>query len=564
MPSPTAPREWWRDAVVYQVYVRSFSDSDGDGVGDLEGLRRRLDHVVALGFDGVWLNPCYPSPQADHGYDVADYTDIEPAYGDLATFDRLLAEAHALGLRLLMDLVPNHCSSEHPWFQAALRAAPGSRERARFIFRDGRGPDGAEPPNRWRSVFGGSAWTRVVEADGRPGQWYLHLFDERQPDFDWRHDDVGNLFEDVLRFWFDRGVDGFRIDVAHGLVKAEDLPEWDLPLHADAADGGPPMWNQPEVHAIYRRWRAVADSYPGRDLTFVGEIWVSDPADLALYLRPDELQQAFYFDLLTQPWRAPLVRDAVQRGLDHIAATGAAVTWTLANHDVHRLVTRYGQDQSTIQPNRDDPAAGTRLRAPVDVAQGTRYARAAALVLLGLPGSVYVFQGEELGLPEVMDLPDQARQDPVYWRSGGKEKGRDGSRVPLPWQADQPSFGFSLQGAAPGDGPSSPWLPQPPWFAGYAVDTEEADPTSMLALYRSALAERPALFGRHAPLTWVEVAGRPDVLAYRRGPVTVVAVCGPDPLDLPQEWGRPVLASAPLDGARLPGGAGAWLQRPAD
>jgi alpha-glucosidase len=259
-----------------------------------------------------------------------------------------------------------------------------------------------------------------------------------------------------------------------------------------------------------------------------------------------------------------MLRDAVQRGLDHIAATGATVTWTLANHDVHRAVTRYGQDQATIQPSRDDPAAGTRLRAPVDVAQGTRYARAAALVLLGLPGSVYVFQGEELGLPEVMDLPDAQRQDPVYWRSGGKEKGRDGSRVPLPWQADQPSFGFSMQGAAPGDGPHPPWLPQPPWFAGYAVDAEEADPGSMLALYRSALALRPELFGRHAPLAWVEVAGRPDVLAYSRGPVTVVAVCGPDPLDLSPEWGRPVLASAPLDGPRLPGGAGAWLRRDAD
>ena len=555
---------WWRDAVVYQVYLRSFADANGDGIGDLEGLRRRLGHLVELGADALWINPCYPSPQADHGYDVADYTDIDPAYGDLATFDALLAEAHDLGLRLLMDLVPNHCSSEHPWFQAAVAAGPGSRERARFLFRDGRGPGGDEPPNGWRSVFGGPAWTRVSEADGRPGQWYLHLFDVRQPDFDWRNPEVGDLFEGVLRFWFDRGIDGFRIDVAHGLVKAHGLPDWTLPTIGGVLTVGgqpPPMWDQPEVHDIYRRWRRIADSYDGRDLTLVGEVWVRDPVALARYLRSDELPQAFYFDLLTQPWRAPDLRAAVDRGLDHIAATGAAITWTLANHDVHRAVTRYGQDQSAVIVSPDNPAAGTRSRAPVDIAQGTRYARAAALFVLALPGSVYLYQGEELGLPEVMDLPDAARQDPIFFRGDrsdpDRDLGRDGSRVPIPWRAEPPSFGFSIDGT----NPSAPWLPQPVWFRDYAVDREREDTGSTYCLYRHAVAVRAELFGAGAgDLEWLPVDGRDDVLAFRRGGSVCVAVCSNEPYEVPDGWGEVVLTSGPVAGRVLPGGGGAWLR----
>jgi alpha-glucosidase len=557
----TRPSPWWRDAVVYQVYLRSFADADGNGVGDLEGLRRRLDHLVDLGADGLWINPCYPSPQRDHGYDVADYRDIDPAYGDLAVFDALLAEAHARGLRLLMDLVPNHCSDQHPWFQAALASGPGSPERARFLFRDGTGPDGSAPPNSWQSVFGGSAWTRVTEADGRPGQWYLHLFDAGQPDFDWRNPEVGDLFEDVLRFWFDRGIDGFRIDVAHGLVKAHDLPDWTLPVsggsHAEQGSPPPPMWDQPEVHDVYRRWRRVAESYVGRDLTFVGEVWVRDPTALARYLRPDELPQAFYFDLLTQPWLPDAVRESIDRGRAHIGSTGATITWTLANHDVHRAVTRYGRDQDLVRPDPKDPPGSTRRRMPVDLVQGRRSARAAALVVLALPGSTYLYQGEELGLPEVLDLPDEARQDPIFAGSGGADLGRDGSRVPLPWAADAPSFGFSLTEVA-----APPWLPQPPWFADYALDRQQADEGSTYRLYQRAVALRPDLFGADAgDLEWLDVDGRDDVLAFRRRDAVCVAVFGSEPYRPPAAWGRLLLTSEPAEReGEIVGGAAGWLR----
>jgi len=547
----TAPRAWWADAVVYQVYVRSFCDSDGDGIGDLVGVGQRLDHLVNLGVDGLWLNPCYPSPQVDHGYDVADYTDIEPDYGTLDTFDALLAQAHERGLRLLLDLVPNHCSSSHPWFVAAVAAAPGSPERERFLFRDGRGPRGDQPPNNWESVFGGPAWTRVPDADGNPGQWYLHLFDERQPDFNWRNGDVGDLFESILRFWFDRGIDGFRIDVAHGLVKHPELPDIDH----EQARAHSPMWNHADVHEVYRRWRRIADSYHGRDLTLVGEIWVPEVEDLALYLRADELPQAFYFDLLTQPWRASALREAIEAGLTHIAAVGAAVTWTLSNHDVHRAVTRYGQDQSLVVGSSQDPAAGTRARGPVDLAQGRRYARSAILMLLALPGSVYLYQGEELGLPEVMDLPAQARQDPIVRRSGGKDLGRDGCRVPIPWNHAEPSFGFS-----PAEASVQPWLPQPDWFGEYAVDTELTDAGSFLSLYRLALQLRPEHFREPAAaLEWIELDPGVPALAFRRGSRVCLVNCGHEPFELPSQWGQIILASAAVDGRTAPGGSAVWL-----
>jgi len=547
----TAPRAWWADAVVYQVYVRSFCDSDGDGIGDLAGVGQRLDHLVNLGVDGLWLNPCYPSPQVDHGYDVADYTDIEPDYGTLDTFDALLAQAHERGLRLLLDLVPNHCSSRHPWFVAALAAEPGSPERERFLFRDGRGPAGDEPPNNWESVFGGPAWTRVPDAAGVPGQWYLHLFDEDQPDFNWRNGDVGDLFESILRFWFDRGIDGFRIDVAHGLVKHPELPDIDR----EEARAHSPMWNHADVHEVYRRWRRIADSYHGRDLTLVGEIWVPDVEDLALYLRSDELPQAFYFDLLTQPWRAPALREAIDSGLTHIAAVGAAVTWTLSNHDVHRAVTRYGQDQSLVVGSSQDPAAGTRARGPVNLAQGRRYARSAILMLLALPGSVYLYQGEELGLPEVMDLPAQVRQDPIVRRSGGKDLGRDGCRVPMPWSHAEPSFGFS-----PADQPAPPWLPQPDWFGEYAVDAELTDAGSFLSLYRLALQLRREHFGGPAAaLEWIELDPGVSALAFRRGSRVCLVNCGDEPFELPSQWGQIILASAAVHGRSAPGGSAVWL-----
>ncbi|MFR9775353.1 glycoside hydrolase family 13 protein [Micromonospora sp. MS34] len=533
----TGLQPWWRDAVIYQVYLRSFADSDGDGVGDLPGLTARLDHLSRLGVDGIWLNPCYPSPGADHGYDVADYTTIDVRYGGMPAFEKFLAAAHKRGLKVLMDVVPNHCSVDHAWFAEALAAPAGSPARERFHFRDGTGPGGSLPPNNWTSVFGGPAWTRVAD-----GQWYLHSFDSSQPDFNWDHPDVAKHFEEVLRLWFDRGVDGFRIDVAHMLFKHPELPDWPDLSHYNGY-----QQNRPEVHEIYRRWRALADSY-GRDLTLIGEIWVPTVEDLAAFLRPDELPQAFYFDLLVTGWDASAFADSITRGLQQITATGAVITWTLANHDVHRAVTRYGL--TAVDPTAvRNPA---RLRGPVDNDLGEARARAALLLLLGLPGSVYLYQGEELGLPEVQDLPDDLRQDPTWFRSGFTEHGRDGCRVPLPWQAELPAFGFSQTGQA--------WLPQPESFARYAAQTQWDTPGSTLRLHVEALRVRRELGKRrNGELSWLDASGRDDVLAYRHGALTCVTVFGDEPFRPPAAWGRAVCASAPLVDGAVPGSATMWL-----
>lgn len=551
------PSLWWRDAVIYQVYVRSFADGNGDGIGDLAGLRSHLDHIHQLGADGIWLNPHYPSPQRDHGYDIADYFGVEPAYGDLAAFDALVEEAHGRGLKVLLDLVANHCSSAHPWFVAALRAGPGSPERARFVFCEGTGPDDALPPNNWPSVFGGPAWTRVLEADGRPGQWYLHIFDPSQPDLNWRNADVPTLFDEVLKFWFDRGVDGFRIDVAHGMFKHQELLDW--PCDENGMFGyNEHMWNQPEVHEVYRSWRALSDSYaPMRELTFVGEVWVPEVRQLADYLRPDELQQAFFFDLLIQPWDAEAMQTAVRHGLAQMEATGAVVTWTLSNHDLPRTVSRYGRVNIQAPAGSSaDPLQLARSRGEVDLELGQRRARAAILLLLALPGSVYLYQGEELGLPEVYELPDDVRQDPIFFRSGGTEIGRDGCRVPLPWDQNiRSSFGFSPAGTS-----APPWLPQPDWFGKYAVASQQEDATSCLQLYRAALAQRRLFFPDPlGAVEWLDTGGRSDVLAFRRDLAACVVVTGSESFELPSAWGEIAVSSADLGSRSLPANAAAWL-----
>src|SRR5690606_23427403 len=469
--SPDA--QWWRTAVIYQVYPRSFADASGDGVGDLPGITSRLPHLAELGVDAVWLSPFYRSPQNDAGYDVADYCDVDPLFGTLADADALVAEAHRLGIRVIVDLVPNHTSSEHPWFRAALAAAPGSPERARYVFRDGRGPDGSEPPNNWTSVFGGRAWTRVTEPDGTPGQWYLHLFDASQPDLNWENPEVHEMFESVLRFWLDRGVDGFRVDVAHGMVKAEGLPDWDGTsamidgVHdgelgsedgATGAGNTGPMWDQDGVHDIYRAWNRVLAEYDG-DRCLVAEAWVEPLSRLARYVRPDEMHQAFNFSFLTTLWRAPLLRTVVTESLAANDAVGAPTTWVLSNHDVVRHTSRLGLETPGARPNgigADDPQPDEEL--------GLRRGRAATLLMLGLPGSAYLYQGEELGLPEHTTLDDAERQDPAWWRSGHTERGRDGCRVPLPWEADAPAYGFSPTGRS--------WLSQPESFARYALDRQ--------------------------------------------------------------------------------------------
>ena len=529
---PGAP--WWRSAVIYQVYPRSFADSDGDGIGDLPGIRARLPHLRELGVDALWISPFYPSPMADAGYDVSDYRDIEPIFGTLADADALLADAHAAGLRVIIDLVPNHTSDEHAWFRAALASPPGSPERARYIFREGRGPDGAQPPNDWISLFGGSAWERVDENGGdRSGQWYLHLFDPKQPDLDWTNPEVVAEFESILRFWLDRGVDGFRIDVAHGLAKDPAMPDvgerW---VATGPAAAGHPMWDRDEVHDVYRGWRRVTDSYDG-DRVFVGEVWVQTPERLARYLRPDELHTAFNFTYLLAPWDAKALRAAIDESIDALSAVGAPATWVLSNHDVVRHVTRYGGG-----------------------AAGLRRARAAALLTLALPGGAYVYQGEELGLPEVTDLPDDVRQDPAFRHTAGEDGLRDGCRVPIPWSGDAPPFGF-------GPGQGQPWLPQPAEWAALTVERQAADPASTLSLYRAALElrrDRPEL--GDGTMAWIETADPASVIAFRRDPGFVCVVnVGDEPAPPPEAVrdGALLLASDALapDGS-LPGATAAW------
>ncbi|WP_372592932.1 glycoside hydrolase family 13 protein [Actinotalea sp.] len=517
---------WWRSAVIYQVYPRSFCDSDGDGIGDLQGITGRLVHLARLGVDALWLSPFYRSPQNDAGYDVADYREVDPVFGTLEDADRLVAEAHRRGMRVVIDLVPNHTSSDHPWFGRALEAGPGSPERARYVFRDGTGPQGAEPPNGWRSVFGGPAWSRATENDGTPGQWYLHLFDVTQPDLDWTNPEVRAEFESVLRFWLDRGIDGFRVDVAHGLVKEPGLPEMpptDDEGGAPAAHHGP-MWDQEGVHEIYREWRAVLDEYEG-DRVLVAEAWVSPVERLARYVRPDEMHQAFNFAFLTARWDATALREVITDSLQAMDAVSAPTTWVLSNHDVVRHATRLGLPQDAPMPN----GIGAQDTQP-DEELGLRRARAASLLMLALPGSAYLYQGEELGLPEHTTLDDEQRQDPTWFRTGGVHRGRDGCRVPLPWSAAEPAYGFSPTGDA--------WLDQPASFARYALDAQRGVAGSTYEVYRSALRLRREFQLGTGSLAWVDglpTCATERVLAFVNRDVLVLCNLGTDPLRLPAD-----------------------------
>ena len=502
--------EWWRDAVIYQVYPRSFKDSNGDGMGDLGGVTQKLPYLKHLGVDAVWLSPFYLSPQHDAGYDVADYRTVDPRFGSLEDFDRMREEAHRLGLKIIVDLVPNHTSEDHEWFRAALTSEPGSPERDRYMFREGRGENGEEPPNNWKSLFGGRAWTRVPD-----GQWYLHLFDSSQPDLNWENPEVWEEFRAILRFWLDRGADGFRVDVAHGMIKAPGLPDWDEQVHMvegtdaqgaqDEPDGPSktmdtgPYFDQDGVHEIYRDWHTVLQEYPG-DRMLVVEAWVGPAERLARYVRPDEAQQAFNFDFLVAGWHRDRMRDTIEISLRANAAVGAPSTWVLSNHDTVRHASRYGLSSRTAYPN----GIGAQDEQP-HAGQGLRRARAAALVELSLPGSAYIYQGDELGLPEHTELPDAARQDPTFHRTAGSELGRDGARVPLPWAPVGDGLGF---------GPD-PWLPQPESFAGITVDHQLGDPQSTLNLYRRALELRHDLELGTAEFAWHPLSeGDQDVLAY--------------------------------------------------
>ncbi|MFD9210358.1 glycoside hydrolase family 13 protein [Streptomyces sioyaensis] len=539
-PAPRAPEtdrgsRWWRDAVIYQVYVRSFADSDGDGIGDLRGVRERLPYLRDLGVDAVWLTPFYASPQADGGYDVADYRAVDPLFGTLQDADILVRTAHDLGLRVIVDIVPNHTSDRHPWFQDPELA------RQRYVFRPGKGPSGELPPNDWESVFGGPAWTRTDRGD-----WYLHLFAPEQPDLNWDDPEVHAEFEAIMRFWLDLGVDGFRIDVAHGMIKAPGLPDIGHGQQAQLIGTQVlPFFDQDGVHAIHRTWRRLLDGYGeahGKQVIGVAEAWAPTPERLALYVRPDELHQAFNFQFLNAPWQAGALRAVIDASIAATASVGAPTTWVLSNHDVVRHTTRLGG--------------------------GLDRARAATLLMLALPGSAYLYQGEELGLPEVTDLPDEVRQDPAFFRgrrpapaadapaadagdTSGQDGFRDGCRVPLPWSGEQPPYGF---------GPGGSWLPQPADWRALTVAAQTGDPASTLELYRTALSLRRRLPGLgDGPMTWVSA---PDgVLAFHRPGL----LCTVNTLDRDLAFpapGTPLLASTPVtvnDGsAVLPGDSCTW------
>ncbi|MFC6062237.1 glycoside hydrolase family 13 protein [Streptomyces ochraceiscleroticus] len=515
--STTPATEWWRHAVIYQVYPRSFADGNGDGMGDLAGIRERLPYLKDLGVDAVWLSPFYASPQADAGYDVADYRAIDPMFGDLPDAEALLRDARELGLRTIVDVVPNHCSDQHEWFKRAVAEGPGSTLRERFHFRKGRGENGEEPPNDWESIFGGPAWTRLPD-----GEWYLHLFAPQQPDFNWEHPAVQDEFRSILRFWLDLGVDGFRVDVAHGLVKAAGLPDMG---HAEQlkllGNQELPFFDQDGVHEIYRSWRKVLDEYAGERIA-VAEAWTPSADRTALYLRPDELHQAFNFHYLNAGWDAAELRAVIDSSLDAMRPVGAPTTWVLSNHDVVRHRTRLGG--------------------------GLPRARAAALLMLALPGSAYVYQGEELGLPEVTDLPDEVRQDPSFFKENGQEGLRDGCRVPLPWSGTQAPYGFGTGGS---------WLPQPDEWASLSVAAQTGDPDSTLELYRTALAvrrEHPAL-GAGDTVEW-----RPapeGVLHFRRAGGFTCAVNTTAEAVRLTATGRPLLSSGALP-QEIPGHPGTY------
>ena len=554
--------DWWRQAVVYQIYPRSFADANGDGIGDLLGITSRVPYLKELGVDAVWLSPFYPSALADGGYDVDDYRDVDPKIGTLDDFDEMLTALHAAHIKVVVDIVPNHSSDRHQWFKAALAAGKGSPERARYIFRDGNGENGELPPSELRSIFGGGAWERVTEPDGRPGQWYLHLFAKEQPDLNWDHPEVHADFLTTLRFWSDRGVDGFRVDVAHGLKKSLD-PAFDAMVTVDdglfdADDGQHPLWDRDEVQDVYAEWRAVFNEYdPPR--TAVAEAWVQ-PHRQARYSSPAGLGQTFNFDLLRADFSAVDFHEVIDRNLKAAAEVGGSTTWVFSNHDVVRHATRYGLPPAPVKAGTPRPGETGRgndgkqwlLKGgdprEVDAERGLRRARAATLFLLALPGSAYLYQGEELGLQEAGQIPDDARQDPAFFRNRAIEVGRDGCRVPLPWTREGSSFGF---------GPDGAHLPQPSWYADYAVDVESADPASTLNLYRRALALRHQLECDET-LEWLEVS--PTVLGFARpNGWCAVTNFGTDPVALPA--GEVLLASGPLSGDNLPGETTVWLRR---
>ncbi len=534
-----AGSQWWRSGVIYQIYPRSFADANGDGMGDLTGITQRLTHLKDLGVDAIWLSPFYRSPQKDAGYDVSDYVSVDPLFGTLEDFDEMVEEAHRLSLRVMIDLVPNHTSSEHEWFQKALKAAPGSKERSYYHFKDGKGENGELPPNNWQSMFGGPAWTRVED-----GQWYVHLFDSSQPDLNWENPVVREEFEKILRFWLDRGVDGFRVDQPHAMAKAEGLP--DHPYVEEAGAGfiegreNPPMWFQDSVHEIFRDWRKILDSYPG-DRAMCGEAYVLPLSFMALWVRPDEFHQTFNFRFLDAGWDREKLISAIDESFEAFDGVGAPSTWVLNNHDVLRHVSRFGGDYGRttasdgVGPNNPQP----------DNVLGLRKARAATLFMLALPGASYLYQGEELGLPDHTTIAAEHRQDPTFFRTGGQRVGRDGCRVPLPWELGNAANGFNQTGKA--------WLPQPTSYAELSRDQQLGKPESTLTMYQHALKLRSKLKLGEGSFDWVNNG---EVLIYQNGNLRVVHNFSNQAVKLD---GEVLLSSMPLAAGSLLPNDTAWV-----
>jgi alpha-glucosidase len=526
-----ADSKWWQEAVIYQIYPRSFFDSNGDGEGDLPGITQKLQYVADLGVDAIWLSPFYTSPNKDGGYDVADPRDVDPRFGNLADAKLMINKAHQLGLKVLVDIVPNHFSSEHEWFKAALSAAPGSKERARFHFHDAK-EDGT-PPNNWISLFGGPAWTQVAD-----GQYYLHLFDSSQPDLNWENPEVDQDFKETISFWVKMGADGFRIDVAHGLVKENLLNDHHDPkglsdaLRIDvdmeirkreALLASVPFFDRAGVHEIYRNWREHFDSFD-KPIMAVAEAWVHPPANGVAYVRPDELHQIFNFDLLIAPFEAQTLFRLINNTIEMLKDVGAYPTWAISNHDSPRVASRIGADE----------------------------ARALALFLFALPGSCYVYNGQELGLPDA-ELADSDRQDPSFLRTKGETKGRDGARVPMPWSGTQSPFGFSS---------GKPWLPLPATWNNLTVESQINDQESSLSLYKSALSERAKLLGTNE-LTWDSSRIEQGVLGFTRGGIQVYLNTGNKPVRIKASElilassGEPTCENGELE---LKSGRAVWLK----
>ena len=601
--------EWWGSAVVYQVYPRSFADHNGDGVGDLRGIISRLDYLAELSVDAIWMSPCFRSPQRDHGYDVADYFDIDPLFGSLDDLDELVTQARRRGIRIVLDIVPNHCSTDHPLFKAAVKAGRGSAERELFYFRDGSssvpsvesGDEGVQPPNNWLSLFGGSAWERVAEPDGSPGQWYLHVFDAGQPDFNWEHPEVQRHFDEVLTFWLDRGVEGFRVDAVTVVGKTPGLPEGPTPpegLPAAHAAGMNRHFQRHDIaRAYWARWRGVLDRYqaehPGREPFTICEAYIPRRPDLLRgYVSDDQFHQSFAFDLMLTPWVAGAVKKSITSYIDEVVSHGGALAWTLNNHDTHRSVTRYGRaDAATMESWTGNNLVYTNTSVDADL--GERRSRAMAVFAAALPGAFYVYQGEELGLPEVLDISDERRQDPMFHRTHGREKGRDGCRVPLPWDNNPANaFGFSRSTDNP-TAEVAPWLPQPDDWGRHSVSELSTRAGSTLNMYRDLLRARRENFSRESnahedpdltrvrrdreqsvldqpDFEWLDDP-HPDVIAYRRSQVGAIIDIVIDVIinmgdqahriDMLTPETRIIVSSVPdaLDGNMLAPNAAVWI-----